>query len=112
MCYVPNSTLTLISVPHLDDVDCYMLFRNGCHVTFENQDDSKLLHYVMTKGKVVLIGNVALTSLRPFSTFLFYAVLAHMAADIMTLLSTRNKAPIHTFQIKNDLLKYMQPILK
>ena len=52
-CYVPNSTLTLISVPCLDDVDCYTLFGNGRCVTFENQDDGKLLQESMTKGKVI-----------------------------------------------------------
>ena len=56
MCHVPNSTPTLISVPHLDDVDCYTLFGNGRCVTFENQDDSKLLQESMTKGKVILTG--------------------------------------------------------
>ena len=56
ICYVPNSTPTLISVPRLDDADCYTLFGNGRCVTFENQDNSKLLHDVMTKGKVILTG--------------------------------------------------------
>src|ERR1700728_1923582 len=53
---VPNSTLTLISVPHLDDTDCYMLFGNGCCVTFESLDNGKLLHESMTKGKVIFTG--------------------------------------------------------
>jgi hypothetical protein len=55
-CYMPISTPTLISVPRLDDADCYTLFGNGRCVTFENQDDSKLLHDAMTKGKVILTG--------------------------------------------------------
>jgi len=55
-CYVPNSTPTLISVPRLDDADCYMLFGNGRCVTFENQDDGKLLQESMTKGKVIFTG--------------------------------------------------------
>jgi hypothetical protein len=56
MCYVPNSTLTLISVPRLDDTDCYTLFGNGRCVTFKNQDDGKLLQESMTKGKVIFTG--------------------------------------------------------
>jgi len=35
-----------------------------------------------------------------------------MAVGIMTLLSIQNDAPIHTFQINKNLLKYIQPILK
>jgi hypothetical protein len=35
-CYIPNSTPTLISVPCLDEADCYTLFSNGRCVTFEN----------------------------------------------------------------------------
>jgi hypothetical protein len=38
-CYMSNSTPTLISVPRLDDTDCYTLFGNGRCVTFENLDD-------------------------------------------------------------------------
>ena len=55
-CYVPTSTPTLISVPRLNDADCYMLFGNGCCVTFENQDDGKLLQESMTMGKVIFTG--------------------------------------------------------
>src|ERR1700677_2702616 len=55
-CYVPNSTPSLISVPHLDDADCYTLFGNGRCVTFENLDNGKLLHESMTKGKVIFTG--------------------------------------------------------
>jgi hypothetical protein len=55
-CYMPNSTPMLISVPHLDEVDCYTLFDNGRCVTFENQDSSKLLHEALTKEKVILTG--------------------------------------------------------
>jgi GAG-pre-integrase domain len=50
---VPNSTSTLISAPHLNDTDCYTLFGNSRCVTFENQDDGKLLQESMTKGKVI-----------------------------------------------------------
>jgi len=46
----------LISVPHLDEADCYTLFGNGRCVTFENQDSGKLLHDALTKGKVILTG--------------------------------------------------------
>jgi hypothetical protein len=35
-----------------------------------------------------------------------------MGVDITTHVRALNKAQIHTFQIKKDLLKYMQPILK
>ena len=55
-CYVPNSTPTLISVPRLDEADCYTLFGNGRCVTFENRDSGKLLHDALTKGKVILTG--------------------------------------------------------
>jgi Integrase core domain/GAG-pre-integrase domain len=55
-CYVPNSTPTLISVPHLDNADCYTLFGNGRCVTFKNQDNGKLLQESMTKGKVIFTG--------------------------------------------------------
>jgi hypothetical protein len=53
---MPNSTPTLISVPRLDNADYYMLFRNGRCVTFENQDDGKLLQESMSKGKVIFTG--------------------------------------------------------
>jgi hypothetical protein len=46
----------LISVPHLDEADCYTLFGNGRCVTFKNQDSGKLLHDALTKGKVILTG--------------------------------------------------------
>ena len=55
-CFVPESTPTLISVPCLDDADCYMLFGNGCCVTFENQDNGKLFHEALTKKKKILTG--------------------------------------------------------
>jgi hypothetical protein len=35
-----------------------------------------------------------------------------MAVDITAHVGALNKAQIHTFQIKKDLLKYMQPISK
>lgn len=53
---MPNPTPTLISVPCLDDVDCYTLFGHGRCVTFENQDNGKLLQESMTKGKVIFTG--------------------------------------------------------
>ena len=55
-CYVPNSAPTLISVPRLDEADCYTLFGDGRCVTFENQDDGKLIRDAMTKGMVHFTG--------------------------------------------------------
>src|SRR5882762_8726277 len=55
-CLVPDSTPTLISVPRLDNADCYTLFGNGRCVTFENQDNGKLFHDALTKKKVILTG--------------------------------------------------------
>jgi hypothetical protein len=55
-CFVPDSTPTLISIPCLDDADCYMLFGNGRCVTFENQDNGKLFHEALAKKKVILTG--------------------------------------------------------
>ena len=55
-CFVPDSTPTLISVPRLDDADCYTLFGNGHCVTFENQDNGKLFHEALAKNKVILTG--------------------------------------------------------
>ena len=55
-CFVPDSTPTLISVPRLDDADCYTLFGNGRCVTFENQDNGKLFHEALAKKKVILTG--------------------------------------------------------
>ena len=55
-CFVPDSTPTLISIPRLDDADCYTLFGNGRCVTFENQDNGKFFHETLAKTKVILTG--------------------------------------------------------
>ena len=55
-CYVPNSHPTLISVPRLDEAQCYTLFGDGKCIAFENSDGGQLLRKLAAKQKLVLIG--------------------------------------------------------
>jgi len=55
-CYIPDSSLTLISIPRLDEANCYTLFGAGKCITFENSDGGQLLHDLKSHQKVVLTG--------------------------------------------------------
>lgn len=52
---VPNSLFAIISVPQLDDADCYVLFGAGRCVAFESTDDGKMVEdLLMRSTKIVL----------------------------------------------------------
>ena len=57
-CFVPNSSPTLVSVPRLDQADCYTLFGGGRCVTFEKRDDGKLLQDIISRKKIILTGTM------------------------------------------------------
>ena len=57
-CFVPNSSPTLISVSRLDEADCYTIFGDGRCVTFDNDDNGKLIKLALSKPTVTLTGTL------------------------------------------------------
>ena len=55
-CFVPNTNPTLISVGRLDDAKCYTLFGHGKCLSFEKDDDGRLMRELSTREKVIFTG--------------------------------------------------------
>lgn len=58
VCYVPDSSPTLISVSRLDEAACYTLFGNGKCVTFSSSDNGKLIEKVKSSSRVIFTGTM------------------------------------------------------